>query len=148
MIECIALNPVEIIHAWDALFNAVRLSNMYQDDAIAKMLNEGAQGRVQVWILKRRHEDQSLSLNGVLITQMYYLPYTKTKTLSIIHGNAVVDHIDDTDWQRVYKTLVRYARDQKCNRIEIFSDNPRVQEIITAIGFKPSGHYAKEVLYG
>jgi hypothetical protein len=139
-----ALNPVEIIVGWEVLYRGLRLSGMYESPEAVRLLNDGLRGAIQIWLLKARMEDGTLEMLGILGTQIYHRPYSKVRALSLIHANAV-EHIDDDEWAEVYRTLMAFAKREGCGVFEIFSDNPRVQELMEKFGFRQSGLYVREV---
>lgn len=141
---CILLTPVEVVLGWDALFAKLKDSGLYREDGqIARLLGDGMQNKVQLWILKRSDTEGGRELSGVICTQIYDLPYTGVRTLSIIHATG--GGIADGEWTEVYKRMLRYAQRMGCTRFEIFSDVERVQEIALNHGFRKAGLFIREI---
>lgn len=140
------LSWVDVQLLFDMLFQIIWLSGLYDKPTkVSRMLYDALSGKCVVWLIFSKDEEAVVPF-GVLVTQMYYMPYTGKRVCSIVHGNSVSNEtIPDEEWRKAYKKIMRYAKDNGCARFEVFSENDRVRDILTAFGFKPSGLYIKEL---
>lgn len=141
------LSWVDVQLLFDMLFQIVWMSGLYpKPTQVSRMLYDALAGKLVFWLIYSKDDEEGVTPFGLLATQMYYMPYTGKRVCSLIHGNKVGDKtIDDEQWQKAYKKIIRYAKENGCDRFEVFSDNDRVRDILTAFGFKPSGLYVKEL---
>lgn len=141
MIKAALLTPYEVFTGWDMLFHVIFKSDLYPPMGVSDMLDDAVKGNVQVWMLRSENR-----IIGALCTQKATVPYTGLKVLSLIHGNTDRDtHVSDEEWQGIYKMLMRYAKAEGCRRFEVYSETPRVREILTTFGFQQNGLFGKEV---
>lgn len=139
------LNPVEVVTGWDLLYHGIDVSGLYSDPRqISRMLHDAIAGKIQLWLLKGRHEDGTLEFIGVLGSQVYYRPYSEVKALSLIHAGTLGDVADD-EWMAVLKRLLAFGKAEGCGILEVFSDNPRVRDLMDKFGFRQSGLFVREV---
>jgi hypothetical protein len=145
-VEFTELSWVDVLMLFDMIFQIVWASGLYpKPTQVSRMMYDALVGKLVFWLIFTR-EDGVILPFGLLGTQMYYMPYTGKRVCSVIHGNKVGDFdIDDTQWQKAYKKIIKYAKENGCDKFEVFSDNDRVRDILTAFGFKPSGLYVKEL---
>lgn len=137
------LNSVEILSGWNLLYFAIMMSGLYGPMEVVQMLHDAMLGKVQLWLLKGRTEKGPEPL-GVIGSQIYFRPYSKVKAFSLIHAGAV-EHIEDDEWIATFQQMMRYAKGEGCDIFEIFSDNPRVHELMERFGFKQHGLFVREV---
>lgn len=144
-VKFVWLTDSDVLRLWDMLFQFIMASGLYQPVQVSMMLTHTMSGANRLWMMYTK-EDSTIEPYAVLITRQYHLPYTGERVCSLIHGNSIQDDTISVElWQTAYKALIKYARSEKCDRFEVYSNNDRVRDILLAFGFKESGLYRKEL---
>ena len=139
-ITCTRFKASEVRDTWDMLFNILSRSGMYDEDGIAKLLTDClTPNGLQMWVLRGETQDGKIFPAGCLITSVNSEPYSKRKWMVLLHVNSVA-HISTEQWQMAYNALFEYANERDAEWLEVYTNNPRAVELLTAFGFEPAAY--------
>lgn len=139
-ISCQRFLPSDVKQMWDMLFDILKRSEMYTDEGIVRMLTDCMVPKgLQMWVLKGEKNDGSVFPAGCVITSMPDEPYTGHKWMIILHTNDVAP-ISIPQWRDVYAVLEAHSKENGCEWIETYTQNPRVIEILADLEFHPAAY--------
>ena len=140
------MEPADIILFWRLVWFLLMDSGLYSTGWHAvRLMYDMLSGKAVGWLMYDDDENTRTPA-GIVVTQMYYMPYSERKALSLIHGSTnKARHVDDDEWRQVYKALIRYGKKERCTHFEVYSNVGRVRDILLSFGFEPSGLYTKEL---
>ena len=139
-ISCVRFMPSDVKDMWDMLFSILKRSALYDDAGVARMLNDCiVPGGLQMWVIKGETAEGKIFPAGCIVTAVHSEPYSNKCWMVLLHVNDVV-HIDFEQWRTVYDTLFDFAEERKCQWMEVYTDNPRAQELLTAFGFTTAAY--------
>ena len=132
------LEAHEVMMAWDMLFYAIKRSEIYTDDVqIANLLMDCSRAS-QCWIFK-----DGEGLKAVICTKMFM--FLDRKYLMVTHANSFDGGVDDDGWRLILGKLLQFGHGEKCQGIEVFSENPRLRAIMLGLGFEEMKFFRKEI---
>lgn len=138
-IACQKMKPSEVNAAWDMLFHVLKKSELYDDAGIGRLLTDCmTPNGLQMWLLRGEMDGKHFPA-GCMITGIGEEPYRGSKWLVLLHVNDVV-HIDFEQWKLAYDQLFDYASERGAQWVEVYTENPRAKELLTAFGFSTAGY--------
>jgi hypothetical protein len=138
-IRCVRMWPEEIVDGWNLMFHVLRQSGLYDDLGIYRLLMDCiGMENMDLWLLRGDGPDGAFPA-GCLITAIYEEHYTRKKWLLLMHVNDVC-HIENEQWQQVYEVITNFSRKNGCQWIEVYTEVPRAQQLLTMLGFQTAAY--------
>jgi hypothetical protein len=145
-LRVIMLNPLEVQHGWDVLFFSLWESGMFPKmENVSLLLHDAMCEKLQIWILRTENEEGQPVLVGVVCTKIFHSPYTGETGFTLQHAHVADAYVTAEAWATVYKELFKYAKKRNCTFAEIYSENPRAQQLLKMLGFTATGAFRRKL---
>jgi len=132
----IKLLPEQVSTYWNIIKYAVEesLPPTVHDhpDKLNRVLAAALSGKIDVWASYIRGETK-VSFEGIVLTQVLYDDASDTRSLLIycLYGYSSVSK---DSWMNGFKTLVKYAKSQRCVKITAYSSVSFINDLAKSLG--------------
>ena len=141
----IKLLPNQIPAYWEPIKYALVQSSVVSKKETTLFLNKTLHmllsSKAQCFVVL----DRERSINAISLTRIVLDELTGIKSLFIYCLYSFSAHSLD-EWENNFSQVHKFAAEQGCKYITMYTSNPRVSSIVNAIGFKERfKHYSMEV---
>jgi len=133
----IALMPEQISRRWElikyAVEQAVPPTVLASPEVLNNLLMSLLDGSAQCWVNYKKKEDKS-TVDAVLVTTIIedFLSRTRNLLLYALYGASP---LDDESYASGFETLKKYARANSCVKMVAYTNNSRVIEVASRVGW-------------
>ena len=132
------LLPEQVTVFWNVVKFAIEQSlppiAINDPEATNRILSSILCKKTEVWAEYVKGEEEGNKFECIFLTQFVYDEPSDTKNL-LIYSLYGYDEIDSGSWARALITMVKYAKEKKCNQIVAYSSVPRVIEMAKSVGW-------------
>ena len=129
------LTPNEVSFMWNLVKQSILDGSdgyITTDIELARVLSALTEGRLQCWIVAC---DDTKHFVGAVLTQVVNDGLVGKKGLSILSLSAKRP-VRISAWREGLSVLVKFAKSRDCSYVTAMTRNPRVVEMVTAMGFE------------
>ena len=123
---------------WDIIKYAIEQSLppivVNNPEALNRILSSILCGKTEVWTEYVKEEGKDSKFECIFLTQFIYDEPSGTKNL-LIYSLYGYEEIDSGSWARALITMVKYAKEKKCDQIVAYSSVPIVIEMAKSVGW-------------
>jgi len=130
------LLPDQVSKFWDVISYAMEQSLPptvgENPDKMNNILMAALSGKLDIWASYRK-DDKVNKFEGIIATRIIYDDVTCMNNL-LIYAIYGYNKVSEDSWNSGMKTLLKYAKTQKCSLIVAYSNEPRVVEVVNSLG--------------